>query len=178
MLCGFPGLFGILPLDFPFLGHAGKKVALKLRVFCGHLLIVELGLCFHGLVFPLHHLPGRVLPDTPLGIAAGFMRPGLGQKLGFVCAFHAHILMLDLMELAVAVGPYASPRRCGRPLGEAGRLLGLLPGQLFLGRLQLDSGVLGLGLGPFLLFFLFILLVLLGGLFLMGGVPAGLVLLP
>ena len=31
---------------------------------------------------------------------------------------------------------------------------------------------------PFLLFFLFILLVLLGGLFLMGGVPAGLVLLP
>ena len=86
--------------------------------------------------------------------------------------------MLDLMELAVAVGPYASPRRRGRPLGEAGRLLGLLPGQLFLGFLQLDSGVLGLGLDPFLLFSLFILLVLLGGLFLMGGVPAGLVLLP
>ena len=105
------------------------------------------------------------------------MYPGLCQKLGLMGALHAHILMLDLVYLAVAVGPHASPRRHCRPFGEAGRLLGLLLGQLFLGHFQLDSGVLGLGLGPFLLFLLFVLLVLLGGLFLMGGIPAGLALL-
>ena len=61
---------------------------------------------------------------------------------------------------------------------KAGRLLGLLLGQLFFGRFQLDSGVLGLGLGPLLLFLLLVLLALLGGLFLVGSIPAGLVLLP
>ena len=177
LFCSLPGLLGVLPLDFPLLGHAGKEVALKLRVLLCHLLIVEVGVGLHGLVLPFLHLTGRVLPDTPFDIAGSLMYPGLCQKLGLMGALHAHILMLDLVYLAVAVGPHASPRRHCRPFGEAGRLLGLLLGQLFLGHFQLDSGVLGLGLGPFLLFLLFVLLVLLGGLFLMGGIPAGLALL-
>ena len=151
---------------------------MKLRVLLHHFLIVEVSARLHGLALPFLHLPGRVLPDTPLGVATGLMRPGLRQKLGLVGSFHAYILMLGFMYLAVAVGPHASPRRRDRPLGEAGRLLGLLLGQLFFGRFQLDSGVLGLGLGPLLLFLLLVLLALLGGLFLVGSIPAGLVLLP
>ena len=175
--CSLPRLLGIFPLDFPFLGHAGKEAALKLRVLLRHLLIVEVGIGLHGFVFPFLHLPGRVLPDTPLGVAGGLMHSGLCQKLGLVGALHTHILMLDLMYFAVGVGPYTCPRRRCRPLGEAGRLLGFLLGQLFLGGFQLDSRVFGLGLGPFLLFLLLVLPGLLGVLFLMGGIPAGLVIL-
>ena len=127
---------------------------MKLRVLLRHLLIVEVGIGLHGLVFPFLHLSGRVLPDTPLGVAGGLMHSGLRQKLGLVGALHTHILMLDLMYFAVGVGPYTCPRRRCSPLGEAGRLLGFLPGQLFFGGFQLDSRVFGLGLGPFLLFLL------------------------
>ena len=175
--CSLPGLLGILPLDFPFLGHAGKESALKLRVLLRHLLIVEVGIGLHGHVFPFLHLSGRVLPDTPLGVAGGLMHPGLRQKLGLVGALHTHILMLDLMYFAVGVGPHTSPRRRCRPPGEAVQLLGFLLGQIFLGGFQLDSGVFGLDLGPFLLFLLFVLPGLWGVLFLMGGVSAGLVIL-
>lgn len=69
-------------------------------------------------------------------------------------SFHTNIFVLDLMDFAVSIGPHTSPRHHDRLFGKAGRLLGFLLGQLFLGGFQLDSRVFGLGLGPFLLFLL------------------------
>ena len=101
---------------------------MKLRVLLRHLLIVEVGIGLHGLVFPFLHLPGWVLPDTPLGVAGGLMHSGLCQKLGLVGALHTHILMLDLMYFAVSIGPHTSPRHHDRLFGKAGRLRRLLTG--------------------------------------------------
>ena len=69
-----------------------------------------------------------MLPDTPLGIAADLMRPGLRQKLGLVGSFHTNIFVFDLMDFAVSIGPHTSPRHHDRLLGKAGRLRRLLTG--------------------------------------------------
>ena len=78
--------------------------------------------------FPLPDLTGWVFPDTPLGITADLMRPGLRQKLGLVGSLYAYILMLDLMDFAVSIGPHTSPRHHDRLFGKAGRLRRLLTG--------------------------------------------------
>ena len=101
---------------------------MKLRVLLRHLLIVEVGIGLHGFVFPFLHLPGRVLPDTPLGVAGGLMHSGLCQKLGLVGSFHTNIFVLNLMDFAVSIGPHTSPRHHDRLLGKAGRLRRLLTG--------------------------------------------------
>ena len=69
-----------------------------------------------------------MFPDTLLGITADLMRPGLRQKLGLVGSLYAYILMLDLMDFAVSIGPHTSPRRHDRLFGKAGRLRRLLTG--------------------------------------------------
>ena len=86
---------------------------------------------------------------------------------------HAHILMLGLMDFPVAVGPDRSPRRRGRPLYGAGRLIGLLLCQPVSGLFQPDGGIFRLGLGPFLLLFLLGLLFLGGVFFLPAGILSG-----
>ena len=114
------------------------------------LLVTELGVCLHGPVLPPFHLPGRVLPDTPLRIADCLMGPGLGQQLGLVGGLRPHVLVLGLMDFPVAVGPEGSPRRRGCPLCRAGRLARLLRRQMFLCPFQPDSRMFRPALGPFL----------------------------
>ena len=116
----------------------------------GRLLVTEFGVCLHGPVLPPFHLPGRVLPDTPLCVADCLMDPGLGQQLGLMGGLRPHVLVLGLMDFPVAVGPEGGPCRRGRPLCRAGRLAGLLRRQMFLCPFQPDSRMFRPALGPFL----------------------------
>ena len=93
-----------------------------------HFLIVEVCVGFYCSPFPLPDLTGRMFPDTPLGITADLMRPGLCQKLGLVGSFHTNIFVLNLMDFAVSIGPHTSPRHHDRLVGKARRLRRLLTG--------------------------------------------------
>lgn len=89
---------------------------------------MEVCIGLHCSPFPLPDLTGWVLSDTPLGITADLMRPGLRQKLGLVGSFHTNIFVFDLMDFAVSIGPHTSPRHHNRLFGKAGRPRRLLTG--------------------------------------------------
>ena len=67
---------------------------MKLRVLLRHLLIVEVGIGLHGLVFPFLHLPGRVFPE-----ADGVARVEFAQPLRAVTPGQAVVLYQGDMVL-------------------------------------------------------------------------------
>ena len=108
------------------------------------------------------------------GIGQNFINPALAARA--ILALSWPSLMNTLATPAFGNLAGVDAVASATPIGAAAGTYTL--GQLFLGGFQLDSGVFGLGLGPFLLFLLLVLPGLLGVLFLMGGIPAGLVILP
>ena len=128
--------------------------------------------------FPAAHPPGRGLPDTPPDCSCPGTAYAFSGQFHPMSRLHAYVFVLNLMDLSMDKAVYLMPCGGGGELCRTGTLDGSLGGQLFLGGFQLDSRVFGLGLGPFLLFLLLVLPGLLGVLFLMGGIPAGLVILP
>ena len=109
LLCGLSCLSGILAFQFPFLCHAGERVAGKLRVFLCHLLKIQIGPCRQLLSFPFRHPAGRVLTVAASGKPGELTGSCLCHKLGFMGSFHAYVLMLNLVYFVVGVKPYLRP---------------------------------------------------------------------
>ena len=90
----------------------------------------------------LFYRPRRMGTDALLGEAHRPPASGLGHKLGAVGPLGSHILMLHLVNLAMREAVNAPPGEARRPSDRAGGLVGLLPGQLVPGRVQLVAPLL------------------------------------
>ena len=132
----FPGTLGIFPFLLLLLPIAGENVFLELWMLPGLLLHLILGLGPNVPPLPAAHTPGRCLPDTPPDSSCpGAAHPFSGELHPMGC-LHAHVFVLDLMDLPM--NKAVDLMTCGGSgeLRRAGTLGGPLGSQLFLGGFQ------------------------------------------